>query len=82
MLRYDLDSFTVAFSERGDGDLRVSNRTAPEPLEQVQARVLDLLGVEAVAVPRQVHGADAMLVSDSLRGYSVGAGEGDAVVTS
>jgi hypothetical protein len=82
VLRYELETFNVAFSERGDGDLRVSNRTAPEPLEQVQARVLESLGVEAVAVPRQVHGTDSMLVSEPLRGYSVGAREGDAAVTS
>ncbi|HEX4033303.1 MAG TPA: polyphenol oxidase family protein [Solirubrobacteraceae bacterium] len=82
MLRYDLETFSVAFSERGEGDLRVTNRTAPEPLEQVQARILEQLGVEAVAVARQVHGTDAMVVSEPPRGYSVGAGEGDAVVTS
>jgi len=82
VLRYEFDSFTVAFSERGDGDLRVSKRAAPEPLEQVQARVLDLLGVDAVAVPRQVHGTAVMTVSGPLRGYTVGAREGDAVVTS
>jgi hypothetical protein len=82
MLRYDFESFSVAFSERCDGDLRVSNRTAPEPLEQVQARILEELGVDAVAVARQVHGCDAMLVFEPPRGYSVGAREGDAVVTS
>ena len=81
MLRYDLGSFTVAFSECGDGDLRVSNRTAPEPLEAAQARTIEALGVEAVAVARQVHGSEAMVVSEPPRGYSVGAQEGDVVVT-
>ena len=39
MLRHEFPAWTAAFSERADGDLRVSARTAAEPLEAVQARV-------------------------------------------
>ncbi|HEY7967783.1 MAG TPA: polyphenol oxidase family protein [Solirubrobacteraceae bacterium] len=81
MLRYDLGSFAVAFSESADGDLRVSNRNAAEPLAEVQARTVAALGVPAVAVARQVHGAGVMVVCESPSGYCVGASEGDAVVT-
>lgn len=79
MLRIDFPAWTAAFSDRADGDLRVSARTAPEPLEEVQARVLDELGVAGVVVGRQVHGTGVVLVAEQLGGYRVGAGEGDAV---
>jgi len=81
MLRIDFPAWSVAFSERVDGDLRVSARTSAEPLEAVQARVLEALGVAAVVVARQVHGADVVVVGDPLEGYVVGLAEGDAVAT-
>jgi polyphenol oxidase len=81
MLRINFEAWTVAFSDRGDGDLRVSSRGVGEPVAAVQARVLDALGVTAIAVGRQVHGADIVVVGAPLTGYAVGVGEGDGVVT-
>ena len=81
MLRIDFQAWTVAFSERGDGDLRVSSRGVGEPVAAVQARVLDALGVSGIAVGRQTHGADVVVVGAPLAGYAVGVGEGDGVVT-
>jgi hypothetical protein len=82
MLRISFSSFEVAFSERGDGDLRTRDRDAPEPLGDVQARVLRQLGGRGVVVPRQVHGTRVLTVAEGVSGYQVGAGEGDAVATS
>lgn len=70
------------FTERADGDLRVSSRAPGEPLAVAQDRVLESLPVEGVAVPRQVHGADVIVVDGPLHGYSVGTREGDGVATS
>jgi hypothetical protein len=81
MLRIDFPAWTAAFSERADGDLRVSARTAAEPLDAVQARVLESLGVAAVVVGRQVHGADVVVVAEPIDGYVVGLAQGDAVAT-
>jgi YfiH family protein len=81
MLRVHLDRFEVAFSERPDGDLRVSARAPGEPLEVVQARLLASLGVAGVAVPRQVHGAAVVVLGEPVAGYTVGVGEGDGVAT-
>jgi YfiH family protein len=81
MLRIGLDRFEVAFSERADGDLRVSARAQGEPLELVQARVLAALGVAGVAVGRQVHGTAVVVVGEPLSGYAVGIGHGDGVAT-
>jgi len=73
MLRISFSSFEVAFSERGDGDLRTRDRDAPEPLGDVQARVLRQLGVRGVVVPRQVHGTRVLTVAEGVSGYQVGA---------
>ncbi len=81
MLRSDFPAWSVAFSERADGDLRVSARTSAEPLEEVQGRVLEALGVAAAVVGRQVHGVDVLVVAEPLHGYVVGLGEADAVAT-
>ena len=80
-VRVGFTAWNVVFSERGDGDLRVSSRSPGEPLELVQQRVLELLGVAGVAVPRQVHGAEMVVVDQPVVGYAVGVGEGDGVVT-
>lgn len=81
-LRVDFAACSVVFTERGDGDLRVSSRGPGEPLELVQQRILGLLGVAGVAVPRQVHGAEVVVVDQPVVGYAVGVGEGDGVATS
>ena len=81
MLRIDFPAWTVAFSERVDGDLRVSARTSAEALQAVQARVLDTLGVGSAVVGRQVHGADVVVVAEPVEGYAVGLAEADAVAT-
>ena len=82
-LRVSFAAWDVAFTECGDGDLRVSSRGGDrEDLGVVQARVLGLLGVEGLAVPKQVHGADVVVVDQPLVGYVVGLGEGDGVATS
>ena len=73
MLRISFSSFEVAFSERGDGDLRTRDRDAPEPLGDVQARVLRQLGGRGVVVPRQVHGTRVLTVAEGVSGYQVGA---------
>jgi hypothetical protein len=80
-LRAGFAAWNVVFTERGDGDLRVSARGAGEPLELVQARILDLLGVEAVVVARQVHGADVVVVDEAAPGYLTGIAEADGVAT-
>ena len=81
MLRVTFRAWTAAFSERGDGDLRVSSRAVGEPLAAVQARVLDALGVSGIAVGLQVNGAEIVVVGAPVTGYAVGVGEGDGVVT-
>ena len=81
MLRHEFSDWSVAFSGCAQGDLRVSARTAAEPLAAVQSRVLDELALGGVAVARQVHGSEVLTVSEPLAGYVVGAGEGDAVAT-
>jgi hypothetical protein len=81
MLRVAREHFEVAFSERIDGDLRVSARAPGEPLETVQSRVLGSLGLSGVAVARQVHGTAVLLLGEPVSGYAVGVGEGDGVAT-
>jgi YfiH family protein len=81
MLRVDFAAWNVAFSERGDGDLRVSARATGEPLEVVQSRMLGLLGVDGVVVARQVHGADVVIVDEPVSGYVTGGVEADGVAT-
>ena len=80
-VRAGFAAWNVVFTERGDGDLRVSARGAGEPLELVQARILDLLGVEAVVAARQVHGADVVVVDEAEPGYLTGVAEADGVAT-
>jgi purine-nucleoside/S-methyl-5'-thioadenosine phosphorylase / adenosine deaminase len=80
-VRADFAAWSVVFSERGDGDLRVSSRGEGEPLEAVQARILELLGVAAVAVGRQVHGADVVVIDEAAPGYATGVAEADGVAT-
>jgi len=70
------------FSERSDGDLRVSSRGAGEPLTVVQKRVVALLGVDGVAVPRQVHGAQVAVLGERPEGYLVAVAQADGLVTS
>jgi YfiH family protein len=81
MLTHRFAAWIAAFSERLDGDLRVSARTAVEPLEQVQARTLETLAIAGAVVGRQVHGADVFLVRERVGGYDVGREEGDGVAT-
>jgi YfiH family protein len=81
MFRHEFPAWTAAFSERIDGDLRVSARTAAEPLAEVQARTLGTLDVAAIVVGRQVHGTDVLIVEEDVEGYAVGLGEADAVAT-
>jgi hypothetical protein len=81
MLSRQFSSWACAFSDRDDGDLRVSARTAAEPVEEVQARVLELLGVPGVAVGHQVHGTDVVVAREEVRGYVVGLAQADAVAT-
>lgn len=69
------------FTDAADGDLRVSSRGPGEPLAVVQGRVLELLGVDAVAVAHQVHGAEVVVMDEPVSGYVVGVGEGDAVAS-
>jgi YfiH family protein len=82
MLSHEFSCWAVAFSDRDDGDLRVSARTAAEPVEEVQARVLELLGVPGVVVAHQVHGSDVVVAREQVRGYVVGLAQADAVATS
>jgi polyphenol oxidase len=82
MLRVRFAAWTVAFTDRDQGDLRVSSRAPGEPAAVVAQRVLELLGVDGVVVPRQVHGADVAVVDEPSLGYLVGVGEGDGVATS
>ena len=81
MLRADFAACSVVFTEREDGDLRVTSRGEGEPLELVQARILDLLGVAAVVVGRQVHGADVVVVDEAVPGYVTGVAQADGVAT-
>jgi len=82
MLRISFPAFSVAFSERSDGDLRVSSRApGADAIEVVQARVLASLGVHAAVVGRQVHGTNVVAVGGDVRGYAVGVAEADGVVT-
>jgi hypothetical protein len=82
MVRHEFPGWTAAFSGRDDGDLRVSRRSAEaEPLAVVQSRVLAELGVEGLAVARQVHGSEIATVAEPLSGYRVGVAEGDGVLS-
>jgi hypothetical protein len=81
MLQLSLPGWSVAFTGREEGDLRVGARGPGEPLEEVQERLLGLLGVSAVVVARQVHGADVVVVEGAQAGYRVGIAEADGVVT-
>jgi polyphenol oxidase len=82
MVRIAFPAFSVAFSERSDGDLRVSARTpGAEAVEVVQRRLLASLGVSAVAVGRQLHGTRVVVVGGDVRGYAVAVAEADGVVT-
>ena len=83
MLRLSFGGWDVAFSERADGDLRVSARSErAEPLEEVQLRILGALGVSDAVVARQVHGAEVLTVAQPPGGYSVGLAQADGVATS
>ncbi len=57
------------------------SRGPGEPLAVTQDRVIGRLGVDGIAVPRQVHGAELVLVAEPVRGYAVAIGEGDGVAT-
>jgi len=81
MLHIRFPQWEVAFSEAGDGDLRVSARTAAEPLAAVQARTLEMLGVATVVVAKQVHGTQVLVVHEPPAGYDVGRAEADGVAT-
>jgi YfiH family protein len=81
MLEFAGVSWTVAFTERREGDLRVSSRMPGELLETVQGRVLELLEVATAAIPRQVHGAEVAIIERAARGYRVGIADGDGVAT-
>jgi hypothetical protein len=81
MLRVEFPAWIVAFSDRSDGDLRVSARTSPERLVDVQGRALAAIGVPGAAVARQMHGVEIVIVERSSAGYAVGIGEGDGVAT-
>jgi YfiH family protein len=81
MIRVASEAWTAVFTERADGDLRVSSRAPGEALAAAQDRLLESLPVEGVSVPRQVHGAEVIVVDAPLHGYSAGAGEGDGVAT-
>jgi hypothetical protein len=81
MRRLEFPAWTAAFSDRSDGDLRVSARTSPEPLADVQGRALDAIGVSSAAVARQVHGAEIVILERPPGGYAVGIGEGDGVAS-
>ena len=80
-LRADFAAGSAVFTERGDGDLRVASRGEGEPLELVQARILELLGVASVVVARQVHGAEVVVVEQAVPGYVTGVAEADGVLT-
>jgi len=81
MIRVAVAGWSVAFSERGDGDLRVSARGPGEPRELVVRRVLASLRLDGAAVPRQLHGADVAVLEAPLSGYSVGFEPADGVAT-
>jgi hypothetical protein len=81
MRQLEFPAWTAAFSDRSDGDLRVSARTSPEPLADVQGRALRAVGVSGAAVARQVHGVEIVIVERPTAGYTVGVGEGDGVAT-
>ncbi|MGH2849233.1 MAG: polyphenol oxidase family protein [Solirubrobacteraceae bacterium] len=79
---HEFPGWTFAFSGRDDGDLRVSARSAEaEPLAAVQSRVLAELGVDGVAVARQLHGSEIATVAEPLSGYCVGIADGDGVIS-
>ncbi|MGA2757200.1 MAG: polyphenol oxidase family protein [Solirubrobacteraceae bacterium] len=82
MLRVACTGWSAAFTEAVDGDLRVSSRAPGEPASAVHARVLELLGVDGAAVPRQVHGTQVVVLEQPLRGYTVAVGEADGVASS
>lgn len=81
MIRVALSGWSVAFSERGDGDLRVSSRGPGEPRELVVRRVLSSLRLDGAAVARQRHGADVAVLEAPPCGYSVGFEAADGVAT-
>lgn len=82
MLRVSFDTWQAAFSERGDGDLRVSARSEDaEPLEEVQRGILAALGVSGAVVARQVHGAEILTVEAPPGRYCVGPAHADGVAT-
>jgi len=82
MLRLSFGVWDAGFSERADGDLRVSARSErAEPLEQVQSRVLASLGVGGAVVAHQVHGAEILTVAQDPGGYRIGPAQADGVAT-
>ena len=82
MLRVSFDAWEAAFSERADGDLRVSARSEhAEPLEEVQRRILAALGVSGAVVARQVHGAEILTLAQPPGRYCVGPAQADGVAT-
>ena len=82
MLRISFGEWEAAFSERADGDLRVTARSEQaDPLEEVQGRILSVLGVRGAVVGRQVHGAEILAVTQPPARYCVGAEQADGVAT-
>jgi hypothetical protein len=81
MIRISAAGWSVAFSERGDGDLRVSGRGPGESRELVVRRVLESLRLDGAAVPRQHHSADVAVLEAPVSGYSVGFEPADGVAT-
>jgi YfiH family protein len=81
MIRVAAAGWSAAFSERADGDLRVSGRTPGEPREVVVRRVLAALEVAGAAVPAQLHGADVAVLERPVSGYRAGFEPADGVAT-
>jgi YfiH family protein len=81
VIRIPLAGWGVAFSERGDGDLRASGRAPGESRELVVARLLGSLGLDGAAVARQHHSADVAVLDAPVSGYSVGFEPADGIVT-
>jgi YfiH family protein len=81
VIRVAVAGWSVAFSERGDGDLRVSARGPGEARELVVGRVLASLRLDGAAVPRQRHDADVAVLTAPVSGYIVGFEPADGVAT-
>lgn len=76
----ELRNATAVFTGLAEGDL---GRTAGEPTGEVaanRAKLLETLGLRAVVVPAQLHGA-GVATAGNAAGYGVGGIEADALVT-